>query len=378
MKIYYIAHARMPTEKAHGFTIAKSCESFARTGAEVELVLPRRINVFNGDLFDVYNVARIFKTRYLYVLDLLRYNASRNAYIIQVLTFYVNVFFYMLFRARKNVIVYTRESHVILLSLIGFRVVYESHHIFDRRASFFSLCRRAYRIVTISGALQNTFLQHGFDEKKVIVAPSGVDLGTFAISVEKTVARHELNLSEGKSIVLYTGNFTTMGEDKGIADIITALREVPEVLFIAAGGSERDQERYRTLAWEKGVGERVLFFGHAPQSKLALYQQAADVLLMPFPDTPHYRNHMSPVKMFEYMASGRPIIASNLPTIREVLNDTNAVIVPPGDPHALAEMISSLLHDPKRAVALALKARENVEQYSWKNRAERVMALITS
>jgi glycosyltransferase involved in cell wall biosynthesis len=377
MRIYYIAHARIPTQKAHGLTIVKSCESFAAAGADVVLLVPRRKNLYNRDLFDVYNVSRTFNVRYLFVLDLLRRYSGRFAFSIQLLTFYASVFFFMLFRSRKNALVYTRETHVLLLSLLGFRVVYECHHVFDSRPGFFSRCRRAYRIITISHALKNIFIRNGFDEKNIIVAPSGVDLDTFAITISKADARRELNLPSDKPIVLYTGNFTTMGEDKGIADIIAALRNVPEVLFAAVGGNEPDQERYRALAQKHGVGDRVIFFGNSPQTKLALFQRAADVLLMPFPDMPHYRNHMSPVKMFEYMASGRPIIASDLPTIREVLNDKNAVIVPPGDPKALAGAIRRLLSDTTRAQKLAAQAFSNVAVYTWKNRTQRILDAIS-
>jgi glycosyltransferase involved in cell wall biosynthesis len=87
---------------------------------------------------------------------------------------------------------------------------------------------------------------------------------------------------------------------------------------------------------------------------------------------------MSPVKMFEYMAGGVPIVASDLPTIREVLNGTNAAIVPPGDAPALARAISQLLADAPRAQALAARAREEVRTYSWQERAKKVLSFIAA
>ena len=171
-------------------------------------------------------------------------------------------------------------------------------------------------------------------------------------------ARKELGLPQDKKIVVYAGNFTTMGEDKGINDILKAVKLLPEVFFWGVGGSEKDIKYYEREAESLGVIARVRFVGAQLQKTLALYQSAADVLLMPFPNTSHYSQNMSPVKMFEYMASGRPIVASGLPTIREVLNDTNAVVVPPGNPQKLADAIQALLNNPAHAQAIAEQAKK--------------------
>jgi glycosyltransferase involved in cell wall biosynthesis len=375
MKILYIANARMPTEKAHGLTIAKSCESFAKAGAHVTLVIPRRYTSLKGDVFSAYSLERVFKVARFPVIDVMHYSENRAAYFFYAPTFYLSVLLYVLFRSRSSII-YTRDPRLIALSRLGFKVVYECHHVFDRRKSFFTGCRRAYRIVTISQALKNTFVQQGFDERSILVAPSGVDLSTFDIDVPKEVARRTLDLPQEARIAVYTGNFTTMGADKGIADIVRALEHVSDVLFVGVGGSEQDIGRYRTLAQERGVEKRVLLFGHRPQAELALFQKAADVLLMPFPDMPHYRNNMSPVKMFEYMASGVTIIASDLPTIREVLNGENSYIVPPNDPQKLAHAITQVFGQPAVAQAKAVRAHHEVSAYSWKQRAERVLSFI--
>ncbi len=377
MKIFYIVHTRMPTDKAYGLTIVRSCESFAVGGAEVTLVMPSLTTHERGDIFERYHVAHVFNVRHLFVLDFLRINGGRMMFALRIVSFYASAFFYMLFRSRKNTVIYTRDVPLIeLFSRIGFSVVYECHLISNNRAAFFRRCRHARHIITISDALKLAFVAEGFEAANIMVAPSGVDVGIFGNKVEKSQARRELSLPPDAKIVLYTGNFTTMGADKGITDIILALKEIPDVLFAAVGGADPDIARYRALAAQQRVDERVLLFGHSSQTTLARYQQAADVLLMPFPDTPHYRNHMSPVKMFEYMASGRPIIASDLPTIREVLTEQNAVIVPPGDPQAIAGAIQTLLNDPAQAEVCAAQAREDVDQYTWQNRAARILAFI--
>ena len=355
MRLFYVANIRIPTEKAHGVAIVKACESFARAGVETTLVAPRRRTPFEKDVFETYSVEPVFIVRFLPVIDLIRERAGRFVFALEAFTFHLSAYAYFFFKGR-DALVYTREPGLIALSRLGFHVALECHLIPKRRAAFFRRARRARRIIVISGALRKAFVEAGLDPEKILVAPSGVDLSTFDIIVSKEDARTKVDLPQRARIATYTGNFTTMGEDKGISDIIRALPEVPDVVFVAAGGSDKDRTRYEEEARTSGVSDRVILRGHAAQETLALYQKAADVLLMPFPDLPHYRHHMSPVKMFEYMAAKRPIIASDLPTIREVLDETNAIIVPPGDPGALAAAIMKTIADPAGAQELARQA----------------------
>ncbi len=376
MNMYYITHTRMPTDKAHGITIMRSCESFAAAGAHVVFVTPHLKTKAQGDVFEIYRVPRTFSVRHVPTLDLVRYSGGRVAFLLRLFTFYASATLYMLFRQRAGTVIYTRDAPLIALRYLGFRVVYECHHLFSRNAGFFALARRAHRIVTISEALKRSFVAAGVPAHIVLAAPSGVDLAIFGIEMPQESARASLDLPMKGHIALYTGNFTTMDQSKGIEQCIAAMRETGSVYFVAAGGDAADIKKYEQLAHDLGVANRVILRGHMPQTELAKYQRAADVLVMPFPDTPHYRNHMSPVKMFEYMASGRPIVSTDLPTIREVLNDENAIIVRPGDPEALARGISSIFSDPARGQRLAVRARIDVERYTWRARARGILQFV--
>ena len=179
MKIFYIAHTRMPTDKAYGLTIVRSCESFAAAGAEVTLAIPTLKTQAQGDLFDIYGVSRNFKIRYLFVLDLLKIHGGRVAFALRILSFYMSAFFYMLFRGRKNTVIYTRDVPLIILSLIGFPVVYECHLIPANRAAFFRRCRRSRCIVTISNALKQAFIAEGFSPANILVWMSALYTSDF-------------------------------------------------------------------------------------------------------------------------------------------------------------------------------------------------------
>ncbi|MDO8548111.1 MAG: glycosyltransferase family 4 protein [bacterium] len=378
MHIYYIGNIRIPTEKAHGSTVAKSCEALARAGANVTLVVPRRKTQFKEDIFETYGVEKIFTVRCVPTLDLLRLSGAQWAFWGSYAVFYIFVFFALLRVPKKDAVIYTREAPLLTLSALGMPAILECHHVFAKRKLYFWLARKAKGIVTISAALKQAFVSAGFSDKKIIVAPSGVDLSIFANNTTQTEARSMLGLPRERAIVVYTGNFTTMGADKGISDILKSLKRLPDVMFVAVGGSEKDRTHYDKEAQDLGVEAQVELKGFVPQATLALYQKAADSLLMPFPDTPHYRSNMSPVKMFEYMASGRPIITSDLPTIREVLNEKNAGLVPPGDSRALADTIRTLLSEPERGQRLAEQAQREVLAYSWDERSKKILSFISS
>lgn len=374
LNLIYLANVRMPTEKAHGIAIMRSCAAFAASGATVELVVASRRNSIGEDPFVYYGIDRIFPIRKIPVFDFEPWIRGGLWFIIESISFYIASALWLAVQSRSKII-YTRDPVAIIFSLIGFRVVYECHTI-PNSMLFRILLRRAFRVIPISHALADTLARLGYERSNMLVAPSGVDLKTFDIDLAQGEARKQLHLPLTGSIAVYTGNFTTMGVDKGIADIIKSLTFARGISFVAVGGSVIDIERYEKIAEESGVRSRVTLRGHATQSVLATYQKAADVLLMPFPDTHHYRSHMSPVKMFEYMAARRPIIASNLPTIREVLNDENSLLIPPGDDKALASGMEMLVADPDRAMAIADRAYREVQEYSWAARTKRILSLL--
>jgi glycosyltransferase involved in cell wall biosynthesis len=104
-----------------------------------------------------------------------------------------------------------------------------------------------------------------------------------------------------------------------------------------------------------------------------------DVLVLPNPRSAISNTHTSPLKLFEYMASGRPIVATALESIQEVLRDgENALLVEPGNPQALVTGIRRIKDDPALAQRVAARAAEDLREYTWARRAERLDALLTA
>ena len=132
---------------------------------------------------------------------------------------------------------------------------------------------------------------------------------------------------------------------------------------------------YLELADSAGIPRKMLrFVDRVPNRDVPLWLSALDVAVMPFPETEHYKYFMSPLKLFEYMAAGVPIVATDLPSIREILqHDRDVWLVPPENPESLGRGISTLLQNRDRATRISRSAKERVKRYTWSKRAEGIL-----
>jgi glycosyltransferase involved in cell wall biosynthesis len=190
--------------------------------------------------------------------------------------------------------------------------------------------------------------------------------GTFAEKVPATFA-----------LVAYAGHLYAW---KGVDVLLDAIALVPEAHALIVGGHDKEPDlgRLRASAQRLGIDDRVTFTGLVAPSAVPAQLARADILALPNPPSAISTHATSPLKLFEYMAAGRAIVASDLPSIREVLqHDVNAWLVPAGDARALANGITQLIDDPERRRRLADAAYRQVAEYSWSRRAEKIEALLT-
>ena len=370
MKIMYLANIRIPTEKAHGIQIMNMCRTFAEKGINVELIIPWRYNpkFKRSDLFEYYSIERIFKVKKLPSLDLIVLNLPKIGFWVQSATFAISVFFYSL--SRRVNIIYSRDwPHLFFLSFFKKRLVYEVHYL--PRWLFF--CRRVFKkaraIIVVTDSLKRTLLKNGVDGKKILVAPDGVDLEKFDINISKEETRRKLNLPLNKKIILYTGHLYLWKGVQILAESSKFLNK--DVLVVFVGGTEKDENNFKEM--NKGF-KNVLVLGHRPHAQMPYYLKSADVLILPNSGKKNASRYWtSPMKMFEYMASQRPIVASDLPSIREILNENNSVLVEPDNPWALAKGIKSILNNENLSQRISQQAYTDVKKYTWDKRAQKIL-----
>ncbi len=157
------------------------------------------------------------------------------------------------------------------------------------------------------------------------------------------------------------------------------MRETKKFFGLIVGGPESDVREYKELAASLHLtSEDVLFTGPIESNRVPIALAACDVVTMPFPSLPHYRTNMSPLKMFEYMAAGKPIITSDLPPIRDVLAEETAVFYPPNDISKLADAIQWSADHSTEVQARATRAQALVVRYDWTKRMERVLQAATN
>lgn len=377
-KLYYIANIRLPTEKAHGLQIMKMCESFSSVvGGDwaVELVVPRRLNTIRENVFRYYDVRPSFSITFVPCLDLINFLPNKVGFIIQMFSFLFFARLYLLFK--KYDLIYTRDSVVALL----WRCVVLELHSLPRRITgvYRFIWKRAVGIVVLTAFIKKKLIEVKIDKRKIIIAPDAVDLGLFDIFITKEMARQKLGLPLDFKLIGYVGMLRTIGMEKGLKVAIESLNFLSSnYILVIVGGSEEDIEFYKLLTDQLCGASRVKFNGIVSHSLVPLYLKSFDILIAPFPDFEHYRLYMSPMKLFEYMASKRPIVISDLPSIHEIVDESSVFFVKPDDALDLARGIEIVSNDSSAAKHRVDRAFKIVNNFTWEQRARHILILLDS
>jgi glycosyltransferase involved in cell wall biosynthesis len=397
LRILYLSTARIPSEKAHAFQILKMCEAFTQKGAAVTLLYQKRSNSAwtrqIADIFSYYGVRSSFATKQLFCFEIpvLGEKMARLQFYVGLIFYLLAAAFFIITRKRSIDIIYCRDKFSLIAmraiaALAGVPVYYEAHD-FPQALVWLQLffIKQADGVIVLTEQLKNLFLQGGLPAAKILVAHSAVDLELFESDKQKVPdVRARLGIPPGAFLIGYVGRFVTMDQEKGLRELIEAMQHVadsPAPVYLACiGGPMNAVPAYCDLIDELGLNrERFTFHDLVPAGDVPSYVAAFDLAAMPFPWTEHYACNMSPLKMFEYMAAAKPIVATRLPTVMEVLCDgVNAVLTEPDNPAALALAIQRIVQDPAFARRISKKAREDVNSYTWERRAESILEFINS
>jgi glycosyltransferase involved in cell wall biosynthesis len=368
MRIVCVSASQVPSDTANSIQVMKVCQAFAQIGQEVILLVPglRPEGLRPAGLQSHYGLRTLFNIEWLPGRSrrLFPWKAVRYA------------------RRLGADLLYAWPVQAGALSLLaGLPSMLEAH---DRPSGLagplwfrlFLSRRGRKRLLPITQALQNDLeRRYGrLPEVQVRVAPDGVDLERYVRLPDPEAARRDLGLPASPT-VLCTGHLYA---GRGADLFLELAGRFPQASFVWVGGRPADVEAWRRRTSSLSL-ENVIFTGFVPNERIPLYQSAGDVLLMPYERTVSTSSGgntaaiCSPMKMFEYMAAGRPILASDLPVLREVLDESTAVFCPPEHTPAWESALGELLTDPKRRQDLGRRARLAVRGYSWTERARRVL-----
>ena len=267
-------------------------------------------------------------------------------------------------------IIYTRSEWVAIFSslLLRRKTILELHnfkYIFSQKLIVKkSLLNKHISVVCISNALKLELIKYGYS-RKIIVAHDGVDLNFFDINVDKSIFRKKHNISKSIPLVTHIGSIR---EGRGFDTIINAANKMKDCSFLFICGHEADVEIINNQKNKKQKNVKLLDF--VPNSEIPEILKSSDILLMTYTSDLDTLRFTSPLKMFEYMASKKPIISSDFPVLREVLNNKNSILIPHSNTEALIDAINKLKKDKKFSNQISTQAFEDVKKYTWNIRAQ--------
>ena len=364
LKIVYSARSIIPSRFANSVHVMKMCQALAAHGHQTTLILPpRRKGRLSGtdDVYEFYGVARNFR------IEKTLWLPKVGVYIHGLIS---------AFKAKLDGtdIFYTRSMEIAFFScLLRNNTIFETHtpltefKYLDRLLLAFVLrSDKIKTFVVISDALKKLLLEaHAIEESCVLVAHDGSD-----ITKNITNTFNETNISVG-----YVGH---LYEGRGIEVIIASAQSIPTASFHVVGGNP-DDVKY----WEKksrGI-KNLTFYGFVSPQKAAEISLKMDILLAPYQETVMVTSGldtskwMSPLKIFEYMAAGKAIICSDIPVLREVLeNERNALLCSPADYGAWVASIKRLISDQDLRLSISSNAYRDIKtKYSWSIRAKNII-----
>tara|TARA_Y100001934_G_scaffold42074_3_gene50599 strand:+ start:18505 stop:19575 length:1071 start_codon:yes stop_codon:yes gene_type:complete len=350
------------------------CDAIKGCGHQVTLYAKKPNSQTSPILFplnEIYGIENTFKIVTYKALSMVRNINYDLSVLLQVL---IN---------RPN-LVYTRSLRAsYLCQYIKQNNVLELHSIPNTLFNKFmlkSLTRKKYLnfIVTISLSLKEKLLQqHPYlKENNIFVHHDAVDIQRLSLKTDMTTqTKSSLEIHSNSKIVLYVGH---LYEGRGINIIHKLAKKLPHIHFLIVGGEQDDVSYQQSISLKMNI-DNLTYTGFIPNNQLPQYYQAADILIMPYQrkvsvsgggDTSTW---MSPMKTFEYMASNKPIIASDLPALREVLNETNSILVEPDNIQDWKFAVENALTNYQMANKIALNALQDAQANTWQSRVTRIL-----
>lgn len=290
--------------------------------------------------------------------------------------------------------VYTREEMLFFfIFLYTFLIlwkrpkfIYEVHWEYNHPNFIFNSIFKWIRkntdlLVSISKKLIDDLVLIGIEKEKILFAPDGVNLEDFETNIDVNKIKNDNAIPLNKKIIIYVGTYKTLDLKKGTDELIKAFAQLskknPELYLLFVGAGETGKKELTDDLLNLKVSKSAFkIIPRVPHKEVANFLRISDLQIMNFPWSTHFAYYMSPMKLFEYMASGKPLISTDLPSVRDILSDENVIFCEPGNVEDLENKISNFFHDESEGRRKAQKAREEILKYTWNQRIKNILEKI--
>lgn len=373
--IYYLSSTHLPSKKANAIQKVKMCHAFAATGEDVCFLSPENGSAATSWKYisDYYGLSSKFNLEPVPTRNYSFPNYPVPDLDTQLVGLWI-LYKYFSGKINGGDVLFSRYMEVtdLLLkirkrfdTLDDVQIWFEQHQVErDVTSEFYD---QLDGVVCISKLQKERMLETtSVDERQLLVAHDGVDLEAYS-EISTAAARNRLGFDPDEQIVMYTGH---LYRSKGVETLVRAAADFDAQCYIV-GGYDEDVSR---ITSQTSIPENVTFTGFVPPAEIPYYQTAADILVATVADDTGTHEFFSPLKIFEYMAAGKPIVASQKPGYDEILtHDRNGLFVAPESVDDLAVTVERLLTDPESRTEFGRQARIDVQPYGWTNRARRIL-----
>ena len=380
MKLAYIHNVSPKSKSANLMQVISMCNAFSELDVKVHLILAKSnipIEKLKKHLIKNNNLSDKVKVHYLYPkTNFKKLNKWLNYFSIKKVILSINPDFCFVrnplflrkclqLKIKTFIEVHNNRLHhgnKLLNFLLCNSIIYNQNNVF------------LVKIIAISQNLKNFWLKRGIKRNNIIALHDGFDLNRFRKIIDINIARNKLKLPNHSTIVTYTGN---LKKNRGTDKIIFLAEKFPELLFLVVGGNASQIKKHKKLA-NKLNTNNIIFKGYVNTKDIPLYLFASDILLAIWSKNVPTINYCSPLKIFEYMAAEKIIIAEGFKTIKEVLNHkVTALLSDPDDFESLCKNIEFAKNNMNSLKIISEKSRNlALKEFSWKKRAKHIITEI--
>lgn len=388
VKVTYLTRINFVSSKANVHTISKTCEALSQIdGINLELVSTDN-SLINNEAQKRFFVEHDISHKFTIIsFDSLanKYKTSPNLFLYNLSIFFANLsLLKYVWQERKNIDVVYFRDHLILpvilfaKHILSKKVIYESHYILTRKFSQW-LTEKCVSVsdgvVAIAVALKDYYKK--FNENIIVAFCASSDKEKFRSNLPNFYFKEKTKLEKDVFHLIYTGNidFTGNGDSYGVEDIVRALPFLAkDICLVAVGKKTNGQHNLEKLAEILGVSDRFKCLSWVSRDKVTDYILSSDILIIPKSGA---KPGNSPTKMFEYLATGRPIVAADTLAMREVLHDKiNASLVDYVKPQAWAEAVNYLRNNSEYRKKIVSQAMKDADLYTWETRTKTISDFI--